>query len=134
LTPDLVNFPTRELYEIKPKGQEINGNLELQERLDILNQLKRINGKTQRNTTTEFGMTPWHSGSMYVPPSVVRMPEYPNKLAFVYGPVNGLITYQAFNEHDLDLSLIYAGIITTMVLLTGLLVQKLSSPAAAFGF
>jgi RHS repeat-associated protein len=131
LKPDLADSGTGEVYEIKPNRLDavILGEATLDLYLGVL----WMNGAH---------VAAWHPGTFYVPPKnfVVTLPNGSSWAIQTYGPLLGLITYDAKRMRRWQLPTLDPSLVTTaataamMVAVTAAILGSLSSPSRSFGF
>lgn len=95
LTPDLVDFSQRDIYEIKTTRELLIGFGKMYLYLDTLNRQDPF----------------WHAGSDYVPPFVIPMTGiYSGNVAIVKPPILGVISYDIVETQKLFLVTAVLGI------------------------
>jgi RHS repeat-associated protein len=95
LTPDLVDFSQRDIYEIKTTKGLLVGFGKMHLYLDTLNRQDPF----------------WHAGSDYVPPFVIPMTGiYSGNVAIVKPPILGVVSYDIIETQKLFLATAVLGI------------------------
>jgi len=95
-SPDLTDFDSKELYEIKPQGntREINvARQKLDGAIDALGWMGY--GMNMMGFPEGRGLTGWHKGDLYVPPPII--PLSAGRFAVVKLLEPGMIVYKIHN-------------------------------------
>jgi RHS repeat-associated protein len=95
LRPDMADYDERQIYEIKPVHSMVQGLVELQVYLMLLN-----NAPFQKHTWSEG------TASNYTPPLVLAVGA--GEIAITSVPVRGVIGYKTFNVKQLQATLVAA--------------------------
>jgi RHS repeat-associated protein len=121
LQPDLADYATREIYEIKSRSQFSEGTMKM---LLYIAALNRAPGQTNE----------WEEGSSYTYTHNPIVLNY-GKIAIVHPPVSGVITYSLLDDPNKLKEMSSSAAITAMALLIALVVaaSARSSLAGAAG-
>ena len=83
LYPDLVDFDTFEMFEIKPRGLFSQGVTELNNYLNVLNSIQEMPRS-------------WKRGEMFIPPPFILTER--GDVAIVYPSITGVVMYDLVNK------------------------------------